>query len=121
MQVLSPKVTRIFQNNSKASWSSRFQLEANGGSHIQLPQLLIPSFPSNNNFLNHILKFQLLGLERWLSKCSGLNMLGPSRGTIWRCGYVEVGVALLEEVYHCGGGLLSSAKCGTVSLLGAFR
>jgi hypothetical protein len=33
--------------------------------------------------------------------CGGLNMLGPGSGTIRRCGLVEVGVALLEEVCHC--------------------
>jgi hypothetical protein len=31
-------------------------------------------------------------------------MLGPGNGTIKRCGLVEVGVALLEEVCHCGCG-----------------
>ena len=40
-----------------------------------------------------------------LDMCSDLNMLGPGHGTIRRCGLVEVGVALLEEVCHCGGGL----------------
>ena len=38
-------------------------------------------------------------------ECGGLNMLGPGSGTIWRCGLVEVGVALLEEVCHRVGGL----------------
>ena len=37
--------------------------------------------------------------------CDGLNMLGPGNGTIRRCDLVGVGVALLEEVCHCGGGL----------------
>ena len=37
--------------------------------------------------------------------CGGLNMLGPGSGTIRRCGLVGVGVALLEEVCHCGGRL----------------
>jgi hypothetical protein len=36
--------------------------------------------------------------------CPGLNMLGPGSGTIRRCG-LGVGVALLEWVCHCGGGL----------------
>jgi hypothetical protein len=36
-----------------------------------------------------------------LGKCNDLNMLGPGSGTIRRCGLVGVGVALLEEVYHC--------------------
>ena len=39
------------------------------------------------------------------TNCGGLNMLGPGRGTIRRCGLVGVGVALLEEVCHCGHGL----------------
>ena len=50
------------------------------------------------------------GSIRWLMKrarkeldmCSDLNMLGPGHGTIRRCGLVEVGVAFLEEVCHCG-------------------
>ena len=32
-------------------------------------------------------------------------MLVQGSGTIKRCGLVGVGVALLEEVCHCGGGL----------------
>ena len=31
----------------------------------------------------------------------GLNMLGPGSSTI-SCGLIEIGVALLEEVCHCG-------------------
>jgi hypothetical protein len=31
-------------------------------------------------------------------------MLGTGSGTIRRCGFVRVGVALLEEVCHCGCG-----------------
>jgi hypothetical protein len=31
-------------------------------------------------------------------------MLGPGSGTITRCSLVGVGVALLEEVCHCGSG-----------------
>jgi hypothetical protein len=37
--------------------------------------------------------------------CGDLNMLGPGNGIIRRCGLVDEGVALLEEVCHCGGGL----------------
>jgi len=37
--------------------------------------------------------------------CGGLKMLGPGTGTVRRCGLVGVGVALLEEVCHCGGGI----------------
>ena len=48
--------------------------------------------------------------------CGGLNRNGPNRlmcltawpigsGTIRRCGLVGVGVTLLQEVCHCGGGL----------------
>jgi hypothetical protein len=32
-------------------------------------------------------------------------MLNPGSGAIGRCGLVAVGVALLEEVSHCEGGL----------------
>ena len=35
----------------------------------------------------------------------GLYLLGPGSGTIFRCGLVGVGVALLEEECHCGHGL----------------
>jgi hypothetical protein len=35
----------------------------------------------------------------------GLKMLGPGSGTIWRYSLVGVGVALMEEVCHCGHGL----------------
>ena len=41
----------------------------------------------------------------WVDICGGLNMLGPGSGTIRLYGLVGVGVALLEEVCHCGGGL----------------
>jgi hypothetical protein len=37
--------------------------------------------------------------------CGGLNMFGPGSDTIRKCGPVGVGVALLEEVCHCGGEL----------------
>jgi hypothetical protein len=40
-----------------------------------------------------------------LFTCGGLNRLGPGRGTIRSCILVGVGVALLEEACHCGGGL----------------
>jgi hypothetical protein len=32
-------------------------------------------------------------------------MLGPEGDTVRRCGLVRVGVAFLEEVCYCGGGL----------------
>jgi hypothetical protein len=35
--------------------------------------------------------------------CGDLNMLGPGSGSTKRCGFVEVGMGLLEEVCHCGG------------------
>jgi hypothetical protein len=38
-------------------------------------------------------------------KSSGLYILGLGSGTIRRCCLVGVGVALLEEVCHCGHGL----------------
>jgi hypothetical protein len=34
-----------------------------------------------------------------------LNILGPGSGTIKRCDIVGIGVALLEELCHCGVGL----------------
>lgn len=43
--------------------------------------------------------------EEVLTKCLGLNMLGPGTITIWWCGFAGVGVALLEEMYQCGYGL----------------
>ena len=38
-------------------------------------------------------------------ECGNLNMLGPGSGTIRRCDHVAAGMALLESVCHCGGGL----------------
>ena len=38
-------------------------------------------------------------------ECGGLNMIDPWSGTIRRCSLDGVGVALLEEVCHCGGRL----------------
>jgi hypothetical protein len=38
-------------------------------------------------------------------ECGGLNMLGSRSGTIQTCGFVGIGVALLEEDYDSGGGL----------------
>jgi hypothetical protein len=35
-------------------------------------------------------------------ECDGLNMLGPENDPIKRCGLVEITVALLEDVCHCG-------------------
>ena len=32
-------------------------------------------------------------------------MLGPGDGTVSSCGLGRIGVALLEEVCHCGSGL----------------
>jgi hypothetical protein len=40
-----------------------------------------------------------------LDCCGGLNTLGPGSGSIRRCGLVGAGVALLEEVSHCSGGI----------------
>ena len=37
--------------------------------------------------------------------CDGLSMLDPRSSTIRRCALVGAGVALLEEVCHCVGGL----------------
>jgi hypothetical protein len=50
-------------------------------------------------------------------------MLGPGSGTIRKCGLVGVGVVLLEEVCHCGGGQLDPPPnhVGANLLLAAFR
>lgn len=40
-----------------------------------------------------------------VTACGGLSMLGPGSGTIRRSDIVGVGVSLLEEMCHCGGGL----------------
>ena len=45
----------------------------------------------------------LLAIVLLNKQYGGLNMLGPGSGTIRWCGLVGVGVALLEEVCHCGG------------------
>jgi hypothetical protein len=39
-------------------------------------------------------------------ECGGLNMLSPRNCTIRRYGLVGVGMALLEEVCHCGRGFI---------------
>lgn len=48
-------------------------------------------------------------LEVKESECGGLNVFGPHKltgnGTIRRCGFAGVGMTLLEQVCHCGGGL----------------
>jgi hypothetical protein len=44
-------------------------------------------------------------IEDLHGSCGGLNILGPGSGTTWRCCLFGVGVALLEEVCHCGHGL----------------
>ena len=42
-------------------------------------------------------------------EAGSLNVTGPHKligsGTISRCGFAGVGVTLLEQVCHCGGGL----------------
>ena len=43
------------------------------------------------------------GVEYSLSIIASLKLIG--NGTIGRRGFVGVGMALLEEVYHSGGGL----------------
>lgn len=46
----------------------------------------------------------LMGVE-----FGSLNVIGPHKligtGSIRRCDFIQVGMALLEEVCHCGGGL----------------
>ena len=47
-----------------------------------------------------------------------MKMTPIGAGTIKRCGLVGIGVALLEEVYHCGWALrFQMPKPGPVSLL----
>ena len=40
---------------------------------------------------------------RTFAVCGGLSIIGP-HNLIGRCGFVGMGMALLEEVRHCGGG-----------------
>ena len=40
-----------------------------------------------------------------LTICGSLNVWPTGSGMVRRCGLVRVGVALLEEVHHCEGGL----------------
>ena len=44
-------------------------------------------------------------IEKCTNICRGLNMLGTGSGTIRMRGLVGIGVALLEEVFHCRDGL----------------
>ena len=56
----------------------------------------------------HLPIFQMKSKSQWHPLREGwgaLNILDPGNGTIRRCALVRVGVALLEEVCHCGGGL----------------
>ena len=47
---------------------------------------------------------QAYGSGMWEAECNQAhNLIGS--GTIRRCGFVGVGMALLEEVRHCGCGL----------------
>ena len=46
-----------------------------------------------------------IGTDTPVICCGGMNMIGPGSGTIMSCGLVGVGVALLEEMCHCGVGL----------------
>jgi hypothetical protein len=43
-------------------------------------------------------------MARLLGQCGGLNKIGPGSDIIRRCGLAGVGVTLLEEVCHFGGG-----------------
>ena len=56
---------------------------------------------------DHKCHTRLLHPEKWsnaMDGCDGLCMFGSGSGTIRRCVLVEVGVALLKEVCHCGYG-----------------
>jgi hypothetical protein len=51
------------------------------------------------------MSFSVLCVHCGVYTCGGLNMVGPGSGTIWKCDLVRIGMALLEEVCHCGSGL----------------
>ena len=46
----------------------------------------------------------IMGVSFEISKCDGLYVLGSGSGAIRRCGFIGVGVALLQEVHQCGYG-----------------
>ena len=49
-------------------------------------------------------QFAVWEKELIVGEYGGLNMLAPGSSTIRGCGLGGVDVALVEEVYHCGGG-----------------
>ena len=49
--------------------------------------------------------FALINLLIYFDLCGSLNMLSPGNSTTGRCCLVGVGMALLDEVCHCGCGL----------------
>ena len=59
--------------------------------------------------LNANLPSKYLEYPKIKDDCGSMNVIGChyliGRGTTRRCGFTEMGVALLEEVCHCGGGL----------------
>jgi hypothetical protein len=95
------------------------------------------AYPKNVSFCDSLVKqkqvsFHLLPALHAISlcqdaiaDCGGLNRYGPysliclytwsiRTGTVGRCGLVGVGMVLLEEVCHYGGGLCSGyTQCGT--------
>lgn len=63
---------------------------------------------------------EMKGVSSWaffqVDRCGGMNRIGPHKlmclnvwsigsGTIRRCSLAGIGMALLEEVWHCGGGI----------------
>jgi hypothetical protein len=72
----------------------------------QFPILIMVTPMTNSYVIVTDLIFPiLLYSSSSLRVCGGLNMLDPGSGTIRRCGLFGIGVALLEDVCHCGGGL----------------
>jgi hypothetical protein len=73
--------------------------------HMLTPCLAVLLTPAAYPSIHHLPPGVCISLILPLGSCGGLYMRGPGSGTIWRCGLVRVGEALLEEVYHCGCGL----------------
>ena len=77
--------------------------------YTALKQESVPmeEYPETLETSNHTALRGSLLIQRYCSsrgRCGGLNMLGTINETIRRYEFVEVGVALLENVCHCGGG-----------------
>ena len=51
--------------------------------------------------------------------CGSLNVIGPQNSTIGICGFVGVGIALLEKVCHCWGRLWDLINAQTMPIISA--